>query len=197
MPLDYRSIPARRCVGRARHCEPLERRLFLATYTVTTTADGAAGTLRQAILDANANPGPDAIRFAVAGVIRPAARLPDVTDTVTIDGTAEAAPPGALPTIRLSGESGAQSGLRLVNAPGSVVRGLTFIRFSQTAIEVVRGDGVVIEGNRIGVDGNLERPNGTGIHLSAAHGCRIGGPADVQRNVISSNAIGVRIDSPQ
>ena len=36
-----------------------------ATFTVTTTADTGAGSLRQAILDANAAAGPDTIQFSV------------------------------------------------------------------------------------------------------------------------------------
>ena len=39
--------------------------LNAAIFTVTTTADSGAGSLRQAILDANANPGPDEIRFNI------------------------------------------------------------------------------------------------------------------------------------
>ena len=37
------------------------------TYTVTSTADSGAGSLRQAILDANANPGADTIAFNIVG----------------------------------------------------------------------------------------------------------------------------------
>ncbi len=39
----------------------------LATYTVTTTADGGPGSLRQAIIDANTNPGTDLITFSGSG----------------------------------------------------------------------------------------------------------------------------------
>ncbi|MDT3778351.1 DUF4347 domain-containing protein [Nitrospira sp. MA-1] len=39
----------------------------LATYTVTTTTDGGAGSLRQAIIDANANAGTDTITFVGSG----------------------------------------------------------------------------------------------------------------------------------
>ena len=38
-----------------------------ATFNVTTTADAGVGSLRQAILDANASPGPDDVSFALAG----------------------------------------------------------------------------------------------------------------------------------
>jgi predicted outer membrane repeat protein len=43
--------------------EQLEDRLALSTYTVTTLADGGAGSLRDAITRANAHPGTDKINF--------------------------------------------------------------------------------------------------------------------------------------
>ena len=49
-------------VGRP-ELEQLEPRVLLSTYTVTTLADAGAGSLRQAILDANANPGADVVDF--------------------------------------------------------------------------------------------------------------------------------------
>ncbi len=39
----------------------------MATFTVTTTTDGGAGSLRQAIIDANANSGTDTITFVGSG----------------------------------------------------------------------------------------------------------------------------------
>ena len=60
------------------------------TYTVTSTGDNGAGTLRQAILDANAHPGSDDIHFAITGsevhTIAPASPLPAMTGPGTIDG---------------------------------------------------------------------------------------------------------------
>ena len=47
--------------------EALEGRVTPATFTVTATAASGPGTLRQAILDANANPGPYTIAFNVGG----------------------------------------------------------------------------------------------------------------------------------
>jgi hypothetical protein len=51
-----------------------------ATYTVTTTADSGAGSLRDAIQLANANPGQDRIEFATTGVFATA-------QTITLGGT--------------------------------------------------------------------------------------------------------------
>jgi hypothetical protein len=56
---------------------------------VRNLADSGPGSLRQAILDANANPGPDVIRFAPAareGTIVLTGGQLDITDNLTIDG---------------------------------------------------------------------------------------------------------------
>ena len=45
--------------------ERMEERLVPAVFGVTSFADSGAGTLRQAILNANANPGPDQIAFNI------------------------------------------------------------------------------------------------------------------------------------
>ncbi|MBF0296763.1 MAG: DUF4347 domain-containing protein [Magnetococcales bacterium] len=63
----------------------------LATYTVTNTSDGAgppAGSLRQAIADANANPGADTIQFSLpaASRITLTAGSLTVTGDLTING---------------------------------------------------------------------------------------------------------------
>ncbi|MGI4846812.1 MAG: DUF4347 domain-containing protein [Janthinobacterium lividum] len=65
----------------------------LALYTVSNNADSGAGSLRQAIIDANANAGADTIGFdpvaldfsAGAVNITLATVLPTITDSVTID----------------------------------------------------------------------------------------------------------------
>ncbi len=61
-----------------------------ATFTVTNTAPSDSGSLRQAILGANANPGPDSIVFAIPApgvqTIVLASPLPAITEPVIIDG---------------------------------------------------------------------------------------------------------------
>ena len=64
------------------------------TYIVTNTDGAGTGSLRRAILDANASPGADTITFNLAGcspanpcVISPTNPLPLITDTLTISGT--------------------------------------------------------------------------------------------------------------
>jgi hypothetical protein len=59
------------------------------TFTVTNTNNSGAGSLRQAILDANANAGADVITFNISpgGVqtIAPTSALPTISGPVTIE----------------------------------------------------------------------------------------------------------------
>lgn len=67
-----------------------------AIYTVTNTANSGAGSLRQAILDANLTIDADQIHFAIAGAgvetINLLTQLPPITKSLTIDGFTQ---PGA------------------------------------------------------------------------------------------------------
>ena len=57
------------------------------TYTVTNTGDAGAGSFRQAILDANANPGTDIINLStVSGDISLLSDLPELTGTTHVLG---------------------------------------------------------------------------------------------------------------
>jgi hypothetical protein len=89
--------------GRARSrvrpaVEALEDRTTPSTFTVTSLTDSGPGSLRQAILDANANPGADRIVFAprVRGTIVLTDGPLSIADDLTIDG------PGA-PQLAVSG----------------------------------------------------------------------------------------------
>jgi hypothetical protein len=71
--------------------EQLEERDVPATFTVTNNLDAGAGSLRQAILDANALPGADTITFdpgvfSTAQTITLTSGELLITDSVTIDG---------------------------------------------------------------------------------------------------------------
>ena len=85
------------------------RRVSAATFTVTNTGDNGGvnpapgagtGTLRQAIVDANAAAGADTINFAagVTGTVTLSSALPQITESVTISG------PGA-DVLTVSGNS--------------------------------------------------------------------------------------------
>ena len=87
--------------GRLRRAvaDALEPRVLFATFTVTTAADSGAGSLRQAITDANNTPnsgGADMIAFNIPGggvhTIAPLTALPAITEDVIVDGYTQ---PGA------------------------------------------------------------------------------------------------------
>lgn len=60
---------------------------YATDFPVTNTNDNGPGSLRQAILDMNAaGSGPHTIRFAVYGQITILTSLPQITQTVTVDG---------------------------------------------------------------------------------------------------------------
>src|SRR5262245_44592918 len=67
----------------------LEDRTVPSTFLVENLADSGPGSLRQAVLDANANPGPDLIGFAPAasdGTIALTGGELNITDDLIIDG---------------------------------------------------------------------------------------------------------------
>src|SRR5260370_30342064 len=69
--------------------EVLEDRTVPSTFTVENLADSGLGSLRQAILDANALPGADLIGFAPAarhGTLALTGGELRITDHLTIDG---------------------------------------------------------------------------------------------------------------
>jgi len=74
------------------------------TFTVINTNDTGAGSLRQAITDANNTSGADVINFNIAGTgvhtIAPESALPQITEAVTIDGYSQ---PGAKPNTKAVG----------------------------------------------------------------------------------------------
>jgi hypothetical protein len=65
--------------------EALEYRAMPSTFTVTTTVDGGLGSLRQAILDANASPGADTINVPAGSYQLTLGEL-QITDDLTIIG---------------------------------------------------------------------------------------------------------------
>ena len=171
------------------------------TFTVTNTADSGTGSLRWAITNANANPGPDTINFQISGVapftINLLSVLPAVTDPVTIDATTqpEWANSGT-PVVELNGAAAGSGSVGLqLNSASNRVQGLAINRFSAQGI-VLSGGANVIQGNFIGTDttGTLARGNGSfGIWVQSL-GNLIGGSKINDGNVISGgNDTGVYI----
>jgi hypothetical protein len=80
--------PARRLRSALLRLEALEDRAVPATFQVLNTLDAGPGSLRQAVLDANATSGPDRIVFAhdVRGTIALSSDELQITDDVTVTG---------------------------------------------------------------------------------------------------------------
>lgn len=159
-----------------------------ATFRVTTVRDEGAGSLRQAILDANANPGWDRIEFALAGGgvqrLRVLSSLPALSDAVEVAGDSQPGYEG-VPRVELDGSAaGAVPGLRIYG-DGCSVRGLAINRFAGGGIYIRGGSGHALAGNFIGVhpEGTMAAPNAQpGLLVEDSWGNRIGGS-----NVISGN----------
>src|SRR5882672_5453171 len=176
--------------------EMLEDRL-VPSLLVTNTNDSGLGSLRQAILEANDNPGPDLITFNIGGggvqTITPLSALPDITDPVTIDGTTQPGFAGT-PIIELDGASAGTGVTGLtITAGNSTVEGLVINRFSIDGIDLLTSGATdnLVEGNYIGTDisgtkslGN--KSNGVVIWTNAS-GNTVGGTSSATRNIISGN----------
>ncbi len=177
-----------------------------ATFTVTNTNDSGAGSLRDAITQANANanlPIVDIIVFNIGGggpqTISPLSFYPNITEAVTIDGTTQPGfLPAGVPIIELNGAAVGASGLTLINAAASnsTIQGLVINRFGSYGIRILSGaQGNVVAGCFLGTDltGTLARPNGSGMIISTANNY-IDGTTAAGRNIISGNSVdGIQI----
>jgi hypothetical protein len=164
-------------------------RVVPRTILATSTADSGPGTLRQALLDANALPDTNIIEFGFPGdrphEIQLLSPLPAITEPVTINGWSQPGYSGT-PIIEIHGVPGA-TGL-VITAGNSTVRGLVLNGFA-TGIHIEQGGGNVIEGNFIGTDstGTTAVGNtGDGIYI-ASPGNVIGGSNAEAGNVIGGN----------
>jgi hypothetical protein len=189
---------------------------WAATYTVNTTADAGAGSLRQAIIDANTNAGIDTINFnipiaeatAEAGIkwwkIKPLSALPNINETIIIDGTTQPTsevnnnPYG--PEIEIDGSSAGDShGLVINNVDDCAIKGLVINRFNgdtKNGIRIDGGDRNSVFGCYLGTDisGEVGAGNYDGIFIfNNAQNNIIGSTEVGGKNIISANYNGVYI----
>ncbi|WP_254508470.1 beta strand repeat-containing protein [Anatilimnocola floriformis] len=168
--------------------EQLEGRAVMSGFSVINLNDAGAGSLRQAIIDANSAQGADTISFNVAGTIQLKSALPIVTGEVDINGNTA---PGftAAPVVKLDFKNFA--GLRLATgASGSTIRSLALDNSSTNGITLTNTTNVLVVGNYIGLDldGVTAAANkGNGIEVVKGSGNTIGGETALTRNVISGN----------
>jgi hypothetical protein len=190
--------------------DPVESRLLLSTFTVTTTADNGVGSLRQAINMADIAGGNNTIDFDIPGsgpqVITLQSELPPITSPTIIDGYTQ---PGSSPNTSTTADNAvpliAIDGSQITNiaqslgfqlqADGSSVQGLVIQNFGGIGV-VVSGANDVVPGDFIGTDptGMYARANGLGIAVIGSSDT-IGGTAPAARDVVSGNDIGVAIAS--
>ena len=177
-------------------------------FTVTNTNDSGAGSLRQAILDANTAAGTDTIDFNIAGngphTISPLSGLPEVTETVCIRGDSQ---PGAIPAnanspatimIELDGSNAGDDTHGLVlNANECIITGLIINRFGRSGIVIV-GSFCTIQGNYIGTDVSGTQALGNGfrstdgfpydaIWIDNSAFNQVGSTIPAGRNLLSAN----------
>ena len=161
---------------------------------VTNTNDSGAGSLRQAILDSNADSGDvDRISFNILGAglhtIAPSTALPAMTQPAIIDGTTQPGFAGT-PIIELSGANIATTvaGLAVNSPSGGAIKGLVVNRFRGAGI-TVSGPGITISGNYVGTttSGTAAAGNFYGISLLDSSNNVIGGATAGTGNLISGN----------
>ncbi|CAN5827646.1 hypothetical protein BH11PSE8_BH11PSE8_11700 [soil metagenome] len=173
----------------------------LATYTVTNTSDSGAGSLRQAITNANASGGTDTINFNIAGTgvhtITLASALPTITDSVILDATTDNsfAANGNKPAIVLDAAGvGSSNVLTLAGSGGSTIRGLVITNYTTGAGLYIsqNSNANTIVGNYIGsldASGNLTATSsGIGIAIFGSNNV-IGGSTAADRNVVAVNTV--------
>ena len=185
--------------------------LSAATFTVTNTNDSGAGSLRQAILDANAAAGLDTIAFNVSGAgcdgggvctIAPTTPLPLLSSPVLVDGYTQAGSSpntvaqGALNTVLKIVVSGVhiagQHGFFLVaTGTGSTIRGLVVNGGFDQGISTQFSNANAVRGCFIGVDasGMAVSPNARGLDIEFSDNFTAGGPSPADRNLVSGQTL--------
>jgi len=174
---------------------------FAVTHSVTNTSDSGAGSLRQAILDANADgTTPRTINFSIgSGVqtISPLTQLPTLTvSDIIIDGSSQPGWSAGNPVIVIDGTNAA------FTFDGLVIQGTDNCTIQDLVINNGFNNGLTITGIAndnaiygcfIGTDqtGNTASPNSAGINISAGIGEQNNNTtmgAAGRGNVVSGNA---------
>jgi len=174
-----RGAARRREPARAFAFESLEGRVVPATITVLNANDSGPDSLRAAIDQANAMPGPDTIAFApsVTGTITLSSALPNLSTYITVDG-----PGASVLTVSRSAAPGTpEFGIFTVTAGAEVtISGLT----------ITNGQAGPGFGGGISNAGTLTVTNSTLSGNSAADGAGIfnGGTLTVTNSTLSGNS---------
>lgn len=182
------------------------------TINVTSTANSGAGSLRQAILDANFTSTEETIAFSIPGacprIILLATPLPTITSTTTIDGfTQQGASANTNAADDPDGDNSvhcvvlASDGANAFNLEPAAnqeitIRGLAFYRATGAQIQVSGAGKATIIGNTFNTGTSVFEPQMPeyAISVSGAHDTRIGGSDPADRNIIGRASVaGVRL----
>ncbi len=184
--------------------------------TVTNSNDSGPGSLRQALIDANASPNLNRIRFSIGSTCGPRvitlnSLLPTIAHPLVIEGYSQ---PGASPNTAILGNNAVicviingnnqitgSYGLNVatdasVNATVSI-EGVAFGGHSIAAVQFAGGRDHRLTGVQVGgtVGGVDLLPSATGVRVGGlTEGVRIGGPAPGDRNVVvHGTGIGINV----
>lgn len=182
---------------------------WAATYTVTSTADSGAGSLRQAITSANALPG-STISFNIATAanqssggdswwrITTASALPSITaDNTVIDGSTQGTTNSKGPEIEIFGNGISASGLSVSGATGVTIEDIVINSFAGS---IANGSGIYINnatnttvtGCYIGTNATASAALGNSNHgiqiIGTSSGTVIGGASAGAGNIISGSS---------
>jgi hypothetical protein len=173
---------------------PLPTPTFAYSTVVSTLADSGAGSLRNALVSANALHGTGtAITFTVNGVIVLASALPQLHNPVVIDATTAPTASGGAPVVEVNFNGNA--GLVLGSGSGgSQVLGLALDNAAGAGVTLNAGS-ITLNRNYIGLNlaGAAFGNSGDGIAVSASSssniiGLNASGASGVVANVISANS---------
>jgi parallel beta-helix repeat protein len=166
----------------------LASRALAATYTVTNLNDSGAGSLRAAILTANANQG-STVAFSTRGTINLSSTLPNIATQMTIDGSTA---PGfshlsEVPVVEVNFNF--NPGLTVAaGADSSTIKSLSLVHALNAAI-TLQASRVTVPGNYIGVqtDGSASGNAGDGVKIVSPSGANLIGNSNPVSSVHYSN----------
>lgn len=188
-----------------RNSAPLDTSEFSApiavsvqTFIVTNANNSGAGSLRQAILDANGNANPNLITFAITPLdgsvktINLTSPLPAITNPLSIDGLTQNSATCDTPKIELNGAAAGVSGDGFtVSVNNTILQGFVINRFSGDGIVATTNDNT-FRCNKIGTNpaGSTDLGNGaSGILLDSAAHFNL-----IESNTLSGNGVsGLRV----
>lgn len=161
-------------------------------FTVTNTNDTGPGSLRDAIVSANARVGKDTLLFdfGIAGVktITTVTALPNITDTLFIDGSSDPGYAG-MPLIEINGNGLATVFQILPTAPYSHIHAVAVNNTSFIGVRI-GANHCTLTGSFIGTDptGTIAVNNDfTGVGIYNSNQTLVGGTGPNEGNLISGN----------